>query len=1029
MRISNIVTEAENIRANKPGMPTRADYDKLNQQIAAAQAKQGGGQPTKPNQQPAQAQPSATAATAPGTVDNWANYFKSEPGAPATGPAPASQPANNFNQRNAQGNWSAGKTKAVKPGEPGSATHALRNLGGGGAQVRPSGAANLGADDKIFTDPTVFKTEWNKFLQSLPEYGEKSGEEWYTQNPALVAVFKEIYGGGAPAQQAQPGGGVNATINPNIQTNINPTMSQNVNVNTGQQRDRFGRTRAQAMNPRLRETREQYRNRLFEQRILFESQMRALPITRAFINLGNYITEAKLTQQQIEQIFQQVAQGAAASGNNRTFLGRGADAVIKPVATILQKALNNPVTDFANTAIDNIQGQLSNWMRTSPTAAKAYGPQVMKALDSYEDWAKKHPNLRGFLFTVAAGVSGMYMAGHATEALAIARGVEKLAAGATASDAASGALINAAVSEIGNYAPGVIKSFEDGIHSIENTVTGNAFDAGTGADWGGEQTGGFDAGQGNDWGGAQQFQPTDSMGFAGRGQVNPDFANPDVAVTDPTQIATNTTGGDVTAPAPAPAGGDSYTVTAADGKQGLGGIAKQYPGISTQDLMDYNGLTTTVIKPGQVIEIPPQNVVSPSDMNNNIWQGWQGSPEQATAAVPPAGQGAGDAGVARLQAQAGQAGGTPETVAAPPPSNVNAASGHYTKDGVWVQDTPPAPGQIGVKGSVAPAPENLSTGAASGNFQFDPNTWGTHGGHAEQFKTYFDRIRQEVPGIDPKELQDYMKDHAPSADARMMVGTQTSAGEKALDWARKHVAKAAANESVLLPAAFLKECIDYKTTVRAWVLNEELGRSYRKPVFLTPLGVDFVFAQVVTEGAGWDKFKGWMGKAADSAENVLGGIKQAAGQGWEAAANKISYPKLSLQWRKGPGAKMTDGSIDSEEVAKFLRDQGVNKQIIDSVFQQLGINANDAEEKDTDNQQPQAQQPQAQQPAGNSIFADPNRLARAWAAHKAQGPASAPIVKYVGTILKHDNLAESRIAMRRIVENYKSKKNTRHVFV
>jgi hypothetical protein len=131
---------------------------------------------------------------------------------------------------------------------------------------------------------------------------------------------------------------------------------------------------------------------------------------------------------------------------------------------------------------------------------------------------------------------------------------------------------------------------------------------------------------------------------------------------------------------------------------------------------------------------------------------------------------------------------------------------------------------------------------------------------------------------------------------------------------------------------------------------------------------------------------------------------------------------------------MTDGGIDSEEVAKFLRDQGVDKQIIDSVFQQLGINANDAEEKDTDNQQPQAQQPQAQQPqaqqpAGNSIFADPNRLARAWAAHKAQGPASAPIVKYVGTILKHDNLAESRIAMRRIVENYKSKKNTRHVSV
>ena len=66
-----------------------------------------------------------------------------------------------------------------------------------------------------------------------------------------------------------------------------------------------------------------------------------------------------------------------------------------------------------------------------------------------------------------------------------------------------------------------------------------------------------------------------------------------------------------------------YKVTAADGKLGVGGIAQKYPGISAQDIIDYNNLSPDgLIKPGQVLQIPEPNLVSPA--STNIWDRYEG---------------------------------------------------------------------------------------------------------------------------------------------------------------------------------------------------------------------------------------------------------------------------------------------------------------------------------------------------------------------------------------------------------------------
>ncbi len=203
------------------------------------------------------------------------------------------------------------------------------------------------------------------------------------------------------------------------------------------------------------------------------------------------------------------------------------------------------------------------------------------------------------------------------------------------------------------------------------------------------------------------------------------------------------------------------------------------------------------------------------------------------------------------------------------------------------------------------------------------------------------------------------------------------------------------------------EYIDREATVRSWALRESVSKP-RGGVALTEAGRQAVFRAVVNEGP-WDDIKQGAGKfvkglgqgftnpgvqniknmdasqmagakagsvgnklakgygklagVVQKGANAVGGVVK---KGWDSAANKVTYDKLDLNWRKSykefdpTGSK---GAVDSEVVADFLRKQGVKDGLISNVYKQLGIPVSGAQAQQP---QAQAQQPQAQAQQGQA---------------------------------------------------------------
>jgi hypothetical protein len=109
---------------------------------------------------------------------------------------------------------------------------------------------------------------------------------------------------------------------------------------------------------------------------------------------------------------------------------------------------------------------------------------------------------------------------------------------------------------------------------------------------------------------------------------------------------------------------------------------------------------------------------------------------------------------------------------------------------------------------------------------------------------------------------------------------------------------------------------------------------------LTNEGVQAIFKEVarrssiVNEGPMLDKLKGfnkkageWMNKAGKKIGDVAGTF-----------TNKITYRDLDLNWRRSAKLAKED-SVDSEQLIKFLKDQGVKTPLINASFKALGLGA------------------------------------------------------------------------------------------
>lgn len=160
---------------------------------------------------------------------------------------------------------------------------------------------------------------------------------------------------------------------------------------------------------------------------------------------GRYIAEAQLTADQITQLFRQVEQGATASGSNRTVIGKGkdvADAVATAYNDLKNKAINSKPMQNADALYDQAAEKLKQ--------ATGGDAGVMKYVDKYRTFAKKHPIAQSLIYgalIAAAGISGAGAGGAA--ALGLLKMTDKLLQGekfssASVAGAETGAMAYAA---------------------------------------------------------------------------------------------------------------------------------------------------------------------------------------------------------------------------------------------------------------------------------------------------------------------------------------------------------------------------------------------------------------------------------------------------------------------------------------------------------------------------------------------------------------------------------------------------------
>ena len=156
---------------------------------------------------------------------------------------------------------------------------------------------------------------------------------------------------------------------------------------------------------------------------------------------GHKLVEANLTAQQISNIFAAVQQGATAAGGNRTMLGRGKDA-----ASAVSDAWENLKSKVSSSK--PIQNMDAAYDSAAAKLKQATGGDqgVMRYVEKYRDFAKKHPVAQSFLYAAliaAAGLSGAGLGGAA--ALGLFKMTDKLLQGEKFSSAAySGAKTGAA---------------------------------------------------------------------------------------------------------------------------------------------------------------------------------------------------------------------------------------------------------------------------------------------------------------------------------------------------------------------------------------------------------------------------------------------------------------------------------------------------------------------------------------------------------------------------------------------------------
>jgi len=140
---------------------------------------------------------------------------------------------------------------------------------------------------------------------------------------------------------------------------------------------------------------------------------------------GRELAEAQLTLPQIQQLFATVEKDVTAGGNNRTMLGKGSDA-----AGAVGRAWEDLKTKVSTSGpvknVDALYDQAAEKLKQATGGDQG----VMKYVQKYRDFAKKHPVAQSLIYSAliaAAGISGAGLGGAA--ALGLFKLVDKLLQG------------------------------------------------------------------------------------------------------------------------------------------------------------------------------------------------------------------------------------------------------------------------------------------------------------------------------------------------------------------------------------------------------------------------------------------------------------------------------------------------------------------------------------------------------------------------------------------------------------------------
>ena len=176
-------------------------------------------------------------------------------------------------------------------------------------------------------------------------------------------------------------------------------------------------------------------------------------------SLGRTLVEAKLTPDQINQLFAEIEAGAAAGGGNRTALGKITD------AGKLVKQAYGEIKELAQTS-GPVQGFDAAFAKGAQSLGQALGGDqgVMKYINKYREFAKAHPTAQKVVYgtlVLAIGVSAA-MTGPAALAykpaiLGIMKMTDKLLQGEQFSSAAIAGGETFAAGEIAKTVGGWVK--------------------------------------------------------------------------------------------------------------------------------------------------------------------------------------------------------------------------------------------------------------------------------------------------------------------------------------------------------------------------------------------------------------------------------------------------------------------------------------------------------------------------------------------------------------------------------------------